>query len=170
MSLATLMGILALLLTVAALVRPDDQRMLLVMSVGVAFWALHYWLLGTVPGAVVHTIAAVSVMSAHLVQDWSMKARLTVGTYFTAMGVTSAAVFGTGVADLIIAICCIVMTFSQFAACGLPRRYGFLGGELLMLVFALLVGSIPGVAVTISNILANGIGIYRVRRATPAEA
>lgn len=167
MTYATLAGILAAIITVAALVRKDDKHLLLVMGIGVSVWTLHYALLGTVPGAVVHGIAAVSILSAHAVQSWSLTLRYIAGLGFASLGVASTVLYGEGLADVFAALGCVVFTMSQYVASGTPRRLGFFAGEVLLFIFALLIGSLPGMVVTLTNIIANGVGIVRQRRSVP---
>lgn len=167
---ATLVGLVAIVITSAALVRKSDRGLLLIMGIGVSFWALHYWLMGLVPATVIHAIAAVSILCSHALRNWTLRVRYQVGISFSALGVGAAMAYGTGPADVVAAVGCVLMTMSQFVARGTTRRYGFLSGEALFFAYALMVGSYPGMAVTLINIGANIIGTSQMRRATPATA
>lgn len=161
---ANAVGLIAVLITVTALLRRNNDGLLFLLGIGVSMWALHYWLLGTVPGAVVHGIAAASIFLAHALRNQGFGLRAVVGMACSSLGVSAAISFGTGLADVVAAIGCVVMTMTQYLGRGMGMRVGFLVGELLFLVFAILVGSLPGVAVTLSNFVAGMIGLTKMSR------
>lgn len=165
MSLATIVGLIAVAITVFALIRKSNNGLLLLMGTGVAFWTWHYWLMGSVSGTIIHGIAAVGIFVAHVMSDKSPRSRLFVAQAFIAMGITSCIVWGTGWADVFAGAGCIVMTLSQFVWRGNAMRVGFLSGEALFFFFALLIGSYPGMAVTSSNVVAGVIGLIRLKAA-----
>lgn len=166
LSTASLIGIIALAVTAVALTRRSNQWLLATLGAAVSLWAVHYGLLGSVSGAAVHAVAAVSLFVAHALRNASPMVRGLTGTAFSAVGVGCTAYFGTGFADVLAAVGCIVMTLSQFLGRGNTLRIGFMSGETIFFGFALLVGSVPGMAVTAGNFLAGSVGLYRRYKAT----
>lgn len=161
MSPATIVGLIAVSITVAALIRKNDRWLLLMMGVGVMFWAWHYWLIGSVPGSITHSIAAVGIFAAHAVQEQSLKVRSWIAAGFIAMGLSACITWGSGWADVFAGAGCIVLTLSQFVWKGRAMRRGFILGEIMLFFFALSVGSYPGMLVTSSNSVAGIIGLWR---------
>lgn len=178
MSLATIVGLIAVAITVFALVRKTNRGLLLLMGIGVGFWAWHYWLMGSTSGAVIHGIAAVGIFVAHGVQQSPLWFRLLIATVFIKLGLWACFYWGTGWADVFAGVGCVVMTLSQFVWRGKAMRAGFLSGEVMFFFFAFLIGSYPGMAVTLSNVVAGTVGLIRMHReskdaelpsVTPAE-
>lgn len=165
LSSASLIGIIALTVTAVALTRRSNQWLLATLGAAVTLWAVHYGLLGSISGAAVHAVAAVSLFVAHAPQNASVFARGLAGTAFSAVGVGCTAYFGTGFADALAAIGCVVMTLSQFLGRGNALRVGFMSGETIFFGFAFMVGSVPGMAVTAGNFMAGLVGLYRRYRA-----
>lgn len=172
MSSATLVGLIAVAITVTALIRKNDRGLLLILGIGVMFWAWHYWLIGSVPGGITHSIAAVGIFVAHAVQDKTLKLRSWIATVFITLGVSACVVWGSGWADVFAAAGCIVLTLSQFVWKGRSMRRGFLLGEAIYFFFALSIGSYPGMLVTSSNVAAGLIGLWRSadKKELPANA
>lgn len=169
MSLATLVGLIAVAITVFALIRKSNRSLLLLMGIGVAFWTWHYWLMGSVSGTVVHGIAALGIFVAHALQHRAYSVRLAMALTFIVMGLAACWVWGTGWADVFAGVGCVVMTLSQFVWRGKAMRLGFLSGEVMFFFFALLVGSYPGMAVTSSNVVAGAVGLIRLQRSQGAD-
>lgn len=164
LSSANAVGLVAVLITVSALLRRNNDGLLLLLGFGVSLWAVHYWLLGTIPGAVMHGIAAVSIFLAHAIQNSDFTTRACTAGACSSLGVSASLFFGSGLADAIAAVGCVVMTMTQYLGRGVAMRLGFLAGEFLFLLFAVLVGSIPGIAVTVSNLVAGLVGIIKMTR------
>lgn len=164
--MADVVGYIALAIMVVALIRKDSRHLLLMISVGVLLWAVHYALLGAMPGAVTHAIAAVGVFLAHAQRDASYRARMLCALIFSALGVAGSLYYGITAANSVAAIGCVVMTTSQYLLRGVRMRQGFLAGEALFFIFALLVGSVPGMMVTTANGAAGLVGLFRIRNAT----
>lgn len=167
-SVANIVGIVALLMTAVALTRRSNDGLLATLGVAVLLWAVHYWFLGSVSGAAVHLVAAVSLFVAHWIQAASVSARGMVGALFSIVGVGCTWYFGSGWADVLAAAGCIVITMSQFLGRGNTMRIGFMCGETIFFGFAFLLASAPGMAVTAGNFLAGVVGLIRRNRAAKA--
>ena len=163
MSFATIVGLIAVAITVSALIRKSDRGLLLIMGVGVMFWAWHYWLIGSVPGGITHGIAAIGIFAAHGVQTKPLKIRAWIAAAFIGLGVAACVIWGTGWADVFAAAGCVVLTLSQFVWEGRSMRRGFVLGEIIYFFFALSLGSYPGMLVTSSNAIAGLVGLWRTR-------
>lgn len=164
-----LIGLIALTMTVAALTRRSNQGLLAVLGLSVLLWAVHYGLLGSVSGFMVHLVAAFSLFAAHWMQNTGAAARGFTGAAFSIAGVSCCWYFGTGWADVLAAVGCVIITMTQFLGRGSTLRLGFMTGETVFFGFALAIGSVPGMAVTSGNFIAGLIGLIRRQRA-PAEA
>lgn len=165
LSSASFVGIIALTVTAVALTRRSNQWLLATLGAAVTLWAVHYGLLGSISGAAVHAVAAVSLFVAHALQNASVFTRGLAGTAFSAVGLGCTAYFGIGFADVLAAVGCVVITMSQFLGRGNTLRVGFMAGETIFFGFAFMVGSVPGMAVTAGNFMAGLIGLYRRYRA-----
>lgn len=168
LNLANGVGIVALTMTLIALTRTSNKGLLAVLGTAVALWAIHYGLLGSVSGFAVHVVAAVSLFVAHAIQHTSNATRATTGVVFSLMGVSVTAYFGSGLADVLAAVGCVIITMTQFTGNGNTLRIGFMTGETVFFGFALLVGSVPGMIVTAGNFAAGAIGLYRRNQAAKA--
>ncbi|WP_372997535.1 YgjV family protein [Marinobacter sp.] len=161
-----IIGLIALTMTVVALTRRSNRGLLAVLGLSVLLWAVHYGLLGSVSGFMVHLVAAISLFVAHWMQGASETARGLTGVAFSVAGVTCCWYFGTGWVDVLAAVGCVLITMTQFLGKGNTLRLGFMGGETVFFGFALMVGSVPGMAVTAGNFAAGLIGLIRRNRAS----
>lgn len=166
---ANLIGLIALTMTVAALTRRSNRGLLAILGLAVLLWAVHYGLLGSISGFMVHLVAGASLFVAHWMQGAPASARGCTGAAFSIAGVSCCWYFGTGWADVLAAVGCVIITMTQFLGKGNTLRIGFMSGETVFFGFALLIGSVPGMAVTAGNFMAGLIGLIRRNRA-PAEA
>lgn len=165
---ANIVGVVALLMTAVALMRRSNDGLLVTLGVAVLLWAVHYWFLGSVSGAAVHLVAAVSLFVAHWIQAVSAATRGLVGALFSFVGVGCTWYFGSGWADVLAAVGCVVITMSQFLGRGNTMRIGFMCGETVFFGFAFLLASAPGMAVTAGNFLAGVAGLIRRSRVAKA--
>lgn len=170
LNLANGIGIVALVMTAVALSRTSNKGLLATLGTAVALWAVHYGLMGSIPGFAVHVVAAVSLFVAHATQHASKWVRATTGVLFSLMGVSVTAYFGSGLADVFAAVGCVIMTLTQFTGRGTTLRIGFMTGETVFFGFALMLGSVPGMAVTAGNFLAGAVGLIRMQRAATTAA
>lgn len=154
-------GTIALIMTVAALTRRSNEGLLVILGLSVLLWAVHYGLLGSVSGAAVHLVAAISLFVAHWMQAIGTLARGVTGAVFSTVGVACTWYYGSGWADVLAGLGCVVITMSQFLGKGNTMRIGFMTGETIFFGFAFLVGSTPGMAVTVGNFIAGVIGLAR---------
>jgi hypothetical protein len=162
--MADLIGYTALAIMVYALVRKDSDKLLALIGVGLLLWSLHYWLIGSMAGAVTHLIAAVGVLFAHQLLNTSLRLRILFALIFSALGVVGSLVHGITPANVVASVGCVIMTTSQYVFRGARMRQGFLVGEALFFIFAMLVGSVPGMLVTAANGIAGIIGLVRIHR------
>ena len=158
-------GLVALCMTVVALTRRSNKGLLAVLGAAVLLWAVHYGLMGSLSGFAVHLVSAISLFVAHAMQSASKTARLLAGSTFSIVGVSVCGYFGTGIADVLAAVGCVIITMTQFIGSNNTLRIGFMTGESVFFAFAFLVGSAPGMAVTLGNFVAGAIGLYRRNRA-----
>lgn len=168
--MADLIGYIALSITVFALVRKDNDRLLLLISIGVFLWGVHYWLLGSFPGAVIHFIAGVGIFLAHVTTNAALGLRVALAGLFILLGVTGSLYSGLTAANVLAAVGGATMTVSQYVLRGQQMRQGFIAGEVVLFGFALLVGSVPGMLVTLTNAGAGGIGLLRGKRLSDQPA
>lgn len=164
---ANIIGAIALIMTAVALTRRSNHGLLGVLGVAVLLWALHYGLLGSLSGAAIHLVAAASLFTAHFMQSARSAFRFFTGIAFAGAGVFSSWHFGSGLADVLAAIGCVILTMTQFMGRGNTLRIGFIAGETLLFGFAFLIGSLPGMLVTVSNFIAGLVGLVRRYRETP---
>lgn len=162
--MADVIGYLALAIMVFGLVRKNNQHLLLLISPGVFLWGLHYWLLGSTSGAIVHIIAGVGVFLAHATYKAGIGTRIGLATAFAALGASASLYSDINPANVVAAVGCVVMTTSQYVLRGVRMRQGFLAGETIFFVFALILGSVPGMLVTVANAGAGLIGLWRLYR------
>ena len=162
---ATIVGIIALTMTVVALTRRSNEGLLATLGLAVLLWAVHYGLLGSISGAAVHLVAAVSLFVAHWMQATGVMARGVTGALFSTIGVGCTVYFGSGWADVLAGVGCVVITMSQFLGKGSTMRLGFMSGEVAFFGFAFMVASAPGMAVTAGNFIAGLVGLARRSRA-----
>jgi len=161
---ANAVGFAALALMVYGLVRKDNRYLLLLISVGVFLWAVHYALLGSTSGAVVHAIAGVGVFLAHATYSTRLVTRISLAVTFSVLGIIGSLYTGITPANVLAAFGGVVMTASQYVLRGTRMRQGFLAGEGVFFFFALLIGSVPGMLVTVMNAAAGVLGLYRIYR------
>lgn len=159
--LANAIGCTALAMSVLALIRTSNKRLLAILGSAVLLWGIHYGLLGSTSGLAVHLVAATSLFVAHAMQATKTPIRVAAGVAFSMAGVGATAYFGTGMADALAAVGCIIITMTQFTGRGSALRVGFMAGETVFFGFALILGSIPGMIVTAGNFVAGAIGLYR---------
>lgn len=167
--MADLIGYIALGITVFALVRKDATHLLLLISVGVFLWGIHYWLLGSFSGAIVHFIAGVGIFLAHATFNSVLGLRVTLATAFILLGTTGALYSGITAANVLAAFGGATMTLSQYVFRGKQMRQGFVVGEVALFGFAFLLGSVPGMLVTVANIGAGLVGLVRVNSVAEAR-
>lgn len=160
-TLANAIGCIALAMSVLALIRTSNKGLLAILGSAVLLWGIHYGLLGSVSGLAVHLVAAASLFVAHAIQAANAPIRVAAGIAFSLAGVGATAYFGTGMADALAAVGCIIMTMTQFTGRGSTLRIGFMAGETVFFGFALILGSVPGMVVTAGNFVAGAIGLYR---------
>ncbi|TVP53445.1 MAG: hypothetical protein EA349_13735 [Halomonadaceae bacterium] len=160
---ANAVGVLALVITITAMARSSDRGLLALIALGVAFWAVHYGMLGSQSGAIVHGIAAVGIFCAHLTQEFALKSRVILATVFSTAGVSGSLYFGSALADALAAIGCVLLSFSEHTLRGPARRQGMVAGQGIFFVYALLLGSVPGMTVTTLTVVAGVVGLRRMR-------
>lgn len=162
--MADLIGYFALGITVFALVRKESDRILLLISIGVLLWGVHYWLLGSFSGAIIHFIAGAGIFIAHATMEARLGIRIALAGIFIVLGCTGSLYSEVTAANLLAAIGGAVMTVSQYVLRGQQMRQGFIVGEAIIFGFAFLVGSVPGMLVTLTNVGAGLIGLWRLRQ------
>jgi len=165
LNLANTIGVVALVMTAVALSRTSNKGLLATLGTAVSLWAIHYGLLGSVSGFAVHVVAAVSLFVAHGIRHTSSTTRAAAGALFSLTGVGVTWYFGAGLADVLAAVGCVIITMTQFTGNGNTLRIGFMTGETAFFGFALILGSLPGMIVTAGNFVAGAIGLYRRRQA-----
>jgi len=124
-----IIGLIALTMTVVALTRRSNHGLLAVLGLSVLLWAVHYGLLGSVSGFMVHLVAAISLFVAHWMQNAGAASRGFTGAAFSIAGVSCCWYFGTGWADVLAAVGCVIITMTQFLGRGNTLRVGFMTGE-----------------------------------------
>jgi hypothetical protein len=166
---ADAIGYLALAVMVLGLVRKDSKHLLLMIAGGVFLWGVHYGMLGSTSGAIVHGIAGVGVFLAHATYSARLSHRVLLAGCFSVIGVIASLYTDINPANVAAAVGCVVMTTSQYVLRDAQMRQGFLAGEAAFFVFAAIVGSVPGMLVTIVNALAGLIGMFRLHRQSLAQ-
>jgi Bacterial inner membrane protein. len=126
--------------------------------------------MGSISGAIVHGIAAVGVFLAHITYSSSIHLRIALMVICSLAGVGASLYSGVNAPNIAASVGCVVMTSSQYVLRGARMRQGFLAGEAVFFVFAVLVGSIPGMLVTITNSFAGLIGLFRSRHLEAQQA
>lgn len=134
------------------------------IGLGLFLWALHYWLIGSTAGAVTHFIAGIGVFLAHASYHFSLKERLGLAFLFAALGVAGSLYTGITSANVLAALGGVIMTTSQYILRDTRMRQGFLIGEVAFFFFAFMVGSIPGMLVTVLNGLSGMAGLLRISK------
>lgn len=167
--MADLIGYIALSITVFALVRRDSKQLLLLISVGVFLWGVHYGLLGSTAGAIIHFIAGIGIFLAHISQNATLRQRLVLAGTFMLLGAIGALYSGFTIENVLAAIGGSILTLSQYVLRGKQMRQGFIAGELVLFGFAFLVGSVPGMLVTMANVGAGVVGLWRLASARSAR-
>lgn len=164
MTLANFAGYLALAIMAFALVRKDNRHLLFLIGVGLFLWAIHYWLIGSTAGAINHLIAGIGVFLAHSTYQWSIRKRIVLAAVFAALAVAGSLFTGFSTANILAALGGVIMTASQYIFRGVRMRQGFLAGEGFFFFFALLIGSVPGMLVTVMNALSGITGLVRIHK------
>lgn len=157
-------GVVALIMSVWALTRKDDSHILLILSVSVLLWAVHYFLMGSVTGGVMHIIASAGIFIADRMKSLDWRPKFIVATVFAALNIVVGTLWWTGFSDLFAVAGGVVLGYSQFCFKGQAMRTGFIAGEGIMFGYAASLGSYPGMAVTLINLMAGLVGLWRLTR------
>lgn len=161
-NLAMLIGLSALTISVWALVRKTNDHILIILSVAVLLWGIHYFLLGSVVGGAMHIIAALGIFVADQMQRSRIRARAVTASLFVAFNIVAGAIWWSGPWDAYAIAAAPVLVFSQFCLSGTRMRIGFMLGEVIMFFYAAALGSLPGMAVSLINIAAGVTGVTRM--------
>lgn len=161
-NIALFVGLLALAISVSALVRKSNDGILLLLSLAVAVWGAHYFLMGSVVGGVQHLVAAGGIFLADRMSGQPMKHKVSAALAFVAINLAAGVMWWTGPWDAYAIAAAPILTFSQFCLSGMRMRLGFMIGEVVMFFYAAELGSFPGMAVSVINVLAGLIGLIRM--------
>jgi hypothetical protein len=164
-----LIGYLALAITVFALVRKDNTHLLLLISIGVFLWGWHYFLLGSLAGAVIHWIASVGIFVAHATRYRRLRDRVWLAGVFVVTGIIGSFYQEITLINGLAALGGAVLTVSQHVLRGVRMRQGFVIGEFIIFLFAAAIFSIPGMAATFVSVAAGLIGLFRLARHTESD-
>jgi len=160
--IANVVGSLALLLSVWGLVRKTNDKLLIILSVSVLVWGVHYFLMNSIVGGIMHLIAAIGIFVADRMQSRGFSSRFWMASLFVALNLITGVVWWTGHWDAYAMAAAPILVYSQFCLKGHHMRMGFMAGEVAMFFYASALGSVPGMAVAMINLAAGAAGLTRM--------
>jgi hypothetical protein len=161
-NIAMFVGLVALAISVWALIRKTNDHLLIILSIAVMLWGVHYFMMGSVVGGTMHVIAALGIFIADRMGRLSLKFRTLTATGFVALNILAGAIWWSGPWDAYAIAAAPVLVYSQFCLKGARMRMGFMTGEAIMFFYATALGSMPGMAVSLINIAAGVAGLIRI--------
>lgn len=159
--IANIVGFSALIISVTALVQRGNLYLLVLTGFALVLWSIHFYLMHSLYGAVIHGIAAAELFVADQIQNAPKRTRLLTGMPFGACYLGACAYWATGEISLMVGVGSAAMSIATLLLRGRKLRVAFMLTECLFLVFALSVGSLPSFMVCIINIGAGVIGLMR---------
>jgi len=160
--IANIVGVIALSVGVWALVRKTNDKILVIISAAVLLWGVHYFLMGSVFGGIMHVIAAIGIFTADRMKDMSIRQRTFAAAAFIAINAVTGVVWWSGYWDYYALMAAPVLIYSQFCLEGTRMRMGFMLGESIMFFYASALGSAPGMAVSVISVAAGAVGLVRI--------
>lgn len=156
-SLGQLFGVLAFLIAVYSFTQKNDIKLKLSLIVMFSFQTAHFFFLGSVTGTIANVLnffrTIISVKTNHKI----------IGIVFIAINI----VWGAFNVNQVLEICPIFGacfgTYAIFYASGIRMRKLFICGAVFWLTNNIYLGSVGGILLEVSVIVANIITIYRLR-------
>jgi len=158
LSLAQAFGFVSFILGVLTFYQKDDRKLKIVMMILQFNHVVHFILLGSVISALSSVIAA--LRTATSIYSSSKK----VATFFIVVGLLSAVLLAESIWDLLPMIGMAIGTYSLFILKGINMRVGLLIGATFWLANNIIVGSIGGTLLELTNIAVNGLTVIRLWR------
>ncbi len=157
-SLAQCLGYVAFVLGVSAFLQRDDRRLKLLNSAQGFVYAIHFIMLGSLPLAGSAAVCALrSGTAAFFVRPWLV-------VPFVALNLAVGWIVAETWNDWLPVIGFVIGTVSVFLLRGIPLRVGMFLSSAVVMVAALIAGSIGGVALEASIAAANLLTIFRLQR------
>ncbi len=163
-SLAQCLGYVAFVLGVSAFLQRDDRRLKLLNAAQGLVYAVHFYMLGSLPLAGSAAVCALrSGTAAFVMRPW-------LAVPFVALNLAVGWRVAHTWVDWLPVAGFVIGTVSVFLLRGVPLRAGMFASSAVVMVAALLSGSIGGVALEASIAAANLVTIVRLQRLRRAAA
>lgn len=163
-SLAQCLGYVAFVLGVSAFLQRDDRRLKLLNAAQGLVYAVHFYMLGSLPLAGSAAVCALrSGTAAFVMRPW-------LAVPFVALNLAVGWRVAHTWVDWLPVAGFVIGTISVFLLRGVPLRAGMFASSAVVMVAALLSGSIGGVALEASIAAANLVTIVRLQRLRRATA
>ncbi|MBU3020405.1 YgjV family protein [Aestuariibacter sp. A3R04] len=156
--LGQVFGILAFLVAIYSFTHKNDRKLKVSLIVMFSFQTAHFFFLGSITGTIANALnffrTIISIGSTHRY----------VGAIFILLNVTWGVANVKGYIDVLPILGASVGTYAIFYASGIKMRKLFICGAVFWLINNIYLGSIGGVLLEITVILANGFTILRLKK------
>ena len=157
--LAQTVGLIALVIGLSSFSQKDDQRLKYMHSVYALIMGMHFFLLGSYPGAIIGLIACVRSWVASRTRSWQWMLFFMVITLVLTVPNITAWVFALPLLGGLLG------TWAFFRESGLRMRVLMLIGTLCWLVHDIVLRSIGGTLIEISFLIMNLLTMFRLWQA-----
>ena len=164
LSLAQCLGYVAFVLGVSAFLQRDDRRLKLLNSAQGLVYAVHFFMLGALALSGSAAVCALRSGTAAFIRRPWLALPFTLLNLAVGWWVAESWIDWLPVAGFVIG------TLSVFLLRGVPLRLGMFSSSAVVMVAAMISGSIGGVALEASIAAANLVTIFRLRRARQVAA
>lgn len=151
-------GIFAFLVAIYSFTHKNDFKLKVSLIVMFTFQTAHFFFLGSVTGTIANALnfcrTIISIRSTHSY----------VGAIFISLNIAWGAANVDGFFDVFPILGASVGTYAIFYASGIKMRKLFICGAIFWLTNNIYLGSIGGVLLEVTVIIANGLTIFRLKK------
>jgi hypothetical protein len=156
LSIAQWIGFLAAFICIVATTQTDDKWLLLLASLGIGIWAIHYGMLGAYTGMMMNIFVSIRCL---LSLKWQ---GLKIGIPFSILFIVLGFIVYQSPASFLPISASIIGTLGTTLYTGIKMRLSLVLCSLLWLCYAIIYGSFGGIILEIINICLYSITIYKI--------
>jgi len=158
LSIAQGFGFISLVLGILTFYQKDDRKLKIMMLLLQLNHVIHYMLLGSLISAFSALLSALRTATAIYISS------KIVAMAFIVVGLISGIVLADSLWDLLPVIGMMIGTYAIFVLKGIQLRIGLLASASFWLINNIVVGSIGGTLLELTNLAVNGATVFRLLR------
>ncbi len=160
---AQLSGVAALAIVVLSYQGGTQRRILFLQICGSVLFTIHFGLLGALTGAAINAVSMLRAVTFHRYGTRQQRPSwlpVVIGALFIAAGIIT----WQGVLSILPIAAMLISTYGFWQRDAQRLRAIAIGSPPLWLVYNVAIGSLPGIATELLNLMSIGTGLWRYRR------